>query len=68
MKLVLFLLDCFFMKSLGERGVFNVEFTPSLDPTPWLWHQDGYHKLTKYHFVIHAAVDGFSRTCLFLFR
>jgi hypothetical protein len=23
-----------------------------------LWHMDGYHKLKRFHLVIHAAVDG----------
>lgn len=26
-----------------------------------LWHQDGYHKLIQYGFVIHGIVDGYSR-------
>ena len=31
-----------------------------------LWHLDGYHKLIRWRFVIHGAVDGFSRLITFL--
>ena len=31
-----------------------------------LWHIDGHHKLINWHFVIHGAIDGFSRTVLYL--
>ena len=27
-----------------------------------LWHVDTHHKLILWHFVIHAGIDGFSRT------
>ena len=27
----------------------------------YLWHLDGYDKLKRYGFAIHACVDGFSR-------
>jgi hypothetical protein len=30
-----------------------------------LWHMDGYHKLRRFHLVIHAAIDGFTRLCTF---
>ena len=42
-----------------QRRVYSV-------PGPHhLWHMDGYHKLNKFHLVIHAAVDGFTRLCTF---
>lgn len=31
-----------------------------------LWHQDGCHKLIPYGFVVHGAIDGFSRAVMFL--
>ena len=31
-----------------------------------LWHIDGYHKLIRWHLVIHGGVDGFSRLITFL--
>lgn len=30
-----------------------------------VWHIDGHHKLIRWRFVIHAAIDGFSRTILY---
>lgn len=32
----------------------------------YMWHIDGNHKLIRWGFVIHAAIDGFSRCCLYL--
>lgn len=31
-----------------------------------LWHLDGNHKMIRYRFVIHGAIDGFSRLITFL--
>jgi len=31
----------------------------------YLWHQDGWHKLIGWGIVVHAAVDGATRTCTF---
>eukprot|EP01038_Epipyxis_sp_PR26KG_P007557 gene7557-10297_t len=31
-----------------------------------LWHMDGNHKLILFNLVIHGAIDGFSRACVFL--
>ena len=31
-----------------------------------LWHLDGHHSLVRWRFVVHAAVDGFSRMLVFL--
>ena len=43
-----------------RRRVYHVESPNSV------WHIDGNHKLIKYKFVIHGAVDGFSRVITFL--
>lgn len=32
----------------------------------YLWHLDGNHKLIRWGFVIHAAIDGFTRCCIYL--
>ena len=35
-------------------------------PTPnALWHIDGNHKLTRYRFVVHCCVDGYSRVIVY---
>ena len=31
-----------------------------------MWHVDGNHKLIRWRLVIHAGVDGFSRTVVFI--
>jgi hypothetical protein len=31
-----------------------------------LWHLDGHHKLIRWKFVIHAAIDGYSRLITFI--
>lgn len=31
-----------------------------------LWHFDGYHKLIRWRFVVHAGIDGFSRLIVFM--
>ena len=31
-----------------------------------LWHLDGYHKLIRWRYVIHGAIDGYSRLITFL--
>lgn len=31
-----------------------------------LWHVDGNHKLIRWRFVVHGAIDGFSRLATFL--
>ena len=31
-----------------------------------LWHIDGHHSLVTWGFVIHGAIDGFSRLVVFL--
>ena len=31
-----------------------------------LWHIDGYHKLIRWHIVIHGGIDGYSRLVTFL--
>lgn len=32
----------------------------------YVWHIDGNHKLIKYRFVIHGAIDGYSRMVMYL--
>ena len=34
----------------------------------YIWHMDGNHKLIRWKFVIHGAVDGYSRLVTFLKR
>lgn len=43
-----------------HRRVYNVECPNAL------WHVDGFHKLIRWRFVVHGAVDGFSRLITFL--
>ena len=43
-----------------RRRVYNVA-GPNM-----VWHVDGNHKLIRWRFVIHGAIDGFSRLVLFL--
>jgi len=31
-----------------------------------LWHMDGNHKLIRWGFVIHGAIDGYSRKVMYL--
>jgi hypothetical protein len=31
-----------------------------------VWHIDGHHKLIKWGFVIHGAIEGYSRRIMFL--
>ena len=47
-------------RSVVRRRIYSV-------PHPnYIWHIDGHHKLIRWHFVIHGAVDGFSRTITYL--
>ena len=46
--------------SLIRRRVYSVPY-PN-----YIWHLDGHHKMIRWRFVIHAAVDGFSRTIIYL--
>ena len=39
-----------------KRRQYSVEFPNSM------WHIDGHHKLIRWKFVVHGAIDGFSRT------
>ena len=31
-----------------------------------VWHLDGYHKMVRWRFVIHGAIDGFLRSMVYL--
>ena len=44
-----------------HRRSYNVRAPNSL------WHIDGHHSLVKFGFVIHGAIDGFSRLITFLY-
>ncbi|XP_070184997.1 uncharacterized protein [Littorina saxatilis] len=49
------------LKVAIARRVYSV-------PCPnFLWHLDGHHKLINWKLVIHACVDGFSRTIIYLY-
>ncbi len=43
-----------------KRRQYSVESPNSV------WHLDGHHKLIRWRFVIHGAIDGFSRTIPFI--
>ena len=47
-------------RTVVRRRVYSVPFPNSV------WHIDGHHKIVRWRFVIHGAVDGFSRTIVFL--
>ncbi len=47
-------------RGLLHRRVYRVESPNSL------WHLDGYHKLIRWHIVIHGCIDGYSRLITFL--
>ena len=32
----------------------------------YIWHIDSHHKLIRWRFVIHACIDGFSHTIMYL--
>ena len=38
----------------------------SVQSPNYLWHIDGYHKLNRWHIVIHGCIDGYSRMITFL--
>ena len=43
-----------------RRRIYSVSHPNSV------WHIDGHHKLIRWRFVIHGAIDGFSRTITYL--
>ena len=43
-----------------RRRVYHVDGPNSV------WHMDGHHKLIRWKFVTHGAIDGYSRTITFL--
>ena len=43
-----------------KRRVYSVEYPNSV------WHMDSHHKLIRWRFITHAAVDGFSRTIVYI--
>ena len=47
-------------RSVVRRRIYSV-------PHPnYIWHIDGHHKFIRWRFVLHGAVDGFSRTIIYL--
>ena len=47
-------------RSVVRRHIYSV-------PHPnYVWHIDSHHKLIRWRFVIHRAIDGFSRTIMYL--
>jgi uncharacterized protein YneF (UPF0154 family) len=46
--------------SVIRRRVYSVPY-PN-----YIWHVDGHHKLIRWRFVVHASIDGFSRTITYL--
>ena len=50
---------CRFGQAIKRRS-YHVEMPNSL------WHIDGYHKLIRWHIVIHGGLDGYSRIPVFL--
>lgn len=50
-----------------ERLTHTIQRRTYSVPSPnYLWHIDGAHKLIMWKFVVHAAIDGFSRTIVYL--
>ncbi len=47
-------------RSILHRRKYNVSSSNAL------WHVDGYHKLIRWRFVIHGAIDGYSRLITYL--
>ena len=45
--------------AIGHR-VYHIDGPNSL------WHLDGHHKLIRWKFVTHGAIDGYSRTVIYL--
>ena len=43
-----------------KRRIYSVPYPH------FLWHIDGNHKLIRWGLVIHSAIDGYSRACLYL--
>lgn len=43
-----------------KRRIYSVEAPNAV------WHMDSHHKLIKWRFITHAAIDGFSRTITYI--
>ena len=46
--------------SVVRRRVYSVPFPTSV------WHIDSHHKMVRWRFIVHGAIDGFSRTVIYL--
>ena len=51
---------------LEDRRIHTIQRRNYYVPSPnYVWHIDGTHKLIRWKFVTHAAIDGFSRLITF---
>ena len=49
-------------EGIRERRLHTIRRRIYENPSPnYIWHLDGTHKLIRWKFVVHAAMDGFSR-------
>jgi hypothetical protein len=44
----------------------HIQFTEEFTRVNSVWHIDSHHKLIRWRFVIHASIDGFSRTVTYI--
>ena len=52
---------------IGKRKARRLQRRQYLNPGPnFVWHIDGYDKLSRYGICIHGCVDGFSRAIIWL--
>lgn len=51
---------CIRWRTTMKRRKYNVKYPNSL------WHIDGNHKMIRWRFVVHAAIDGHSRMIPYL--
>ena len=59
--------DSVFIDGVRERSIKLIHRRTYFVKGPnYVWHMDGNHKLIRWKFVIHGAVDGYSRLLTFL--
>ena len=54
------------MTTLIRRSVAIRRRVYHVDGPNNVWHMDGHHKLIRWKFVTHGAIDGYSRTIIYL--
>lgn len=55
------------INGIADRRSSTIKRRQYYSPCPnFVWHIDGLHKLIRWKFVIHGAIDGFSRLVTFL--